>query len=132
MERVFTDHLGDWKRSCYCGEPRKNSVGRELTLLGWVQTRRDHGGLIFVDLRDRTGIVQVVFNPEISQAAHEKAKQVRSEDVLAVRGLLTLRPSETINPGIATGEVELSVREVRLLNASQVPPFLIEDETDAN
>ncbi len=132
MERIFTDHLGDWKRSCYCGEPRIQGVGRELTLVGWVQKRRDHGGLIFVDLRDRTGVVQVVFNPEISQAAHEKAKQVRSEDVLAVRGLLTQRPSETINPGISTGEVELSVREVRLLNASQVPPFLIEDETDAN
>lgn len=132
MERVFTDHLGDWKRSCYCGEPRADGVDKELTLLGWVQARRDHGGLIFVDLRDRTGIVQVVFNPEVSAAAHEKAKQIRSEDVLAVRGLLTQRPPETINPDIATGEVELVVREVRLLNASQVPPFPIEDETDAN
>ncbi|MBI2988714.1 MAG: aspartate--tRNA ligase [Deltaproteobacteria bacterium] len=132
MERVFTDHLGDWKRGCCCGEPRTDGVGRELTLMGWAQTRRDHGGLIFVDLRDRTGIVQVVFNPEVSQAAHEKAKQIRSEDVLSVRGLLVRRPPETVNPGIATGEVELVVRDVRLLNASQVPPFPIEDETDAN
>src|SRR5574341_1541798 len=132
MERVFADHLGDWKRSCYCGEPRTDGVGKELTLLGWVQARRDHGGLIFVDLRDRTGIVQVVFNPEVSASAHEKARQIRSEDVLAVRGLLTQRPPETINPDIATGEVELVVREARLLNASQVPPFPIEDETDAN
>ena len=132
MERVFTDHLGDWKRSCYCGEPRTDGVGRELTLVGWVQSRRDHGGLIFVDLRDRSGIIQIVFNPETDQTSHEKAKQIRSEDVLAVQGLLTHRPPETINRELSTGEVELSVRQLRLLNASQVPPFLIEDETDAN
>ncbi|MEK6561666.1 MAG: aspartate--tRNA ligase, partial [Candidatus Binatota bacterium] len=132
MERVFTDHLGDWKRSCYCGEPRVDGVGRELILGGWVQRRRDHGGLIFVDLRDRSGVIQVVFNPEIDPASHERAKQIRSEDVLAVRGSLTKRPPETVNRELSTGEVELSVRELRLLNASQVPPFLIEDETDAN
>ncbi|MBI2539407.1 MAG: aspartate--tRNA ligase [Deltaproteobacteria bacterium] len=132
MERIFTDHLGDWKRSCYCGEPRADGVGREMTLLGWVQSRRDHGGLIFVDLRDRTGIVQIVFNPEVNASAHEKARQIRSEDVLAVRGLLTHRPPETVNAAIPTGAVELVAREVRLLNASQVPPFPIEDETDAN
>jgi len=132
MERIFTDHLGDWKRSCYCGEPRADGVGKEMTFLGWVQSRRDHGGLIFVDLRDRTGIVQIVFNPEVNASAHEKAKQIRSEDVLAVRGLLTHRPPETVNAAIPTGAVELVVREARLLNASQVPPFPIEDETDAN
>ncbi len=132
MERVFTDHLGDWKRSCYCGEPRIEGVGREMILVGWVHTRRDHGGLIFVDLRDRSGIVQIVFNPEISPAAHEKARQIRSEDVLAVRGLLARRPPETVNREISTGEVELAAQELRLLNASQVPPFPIEDETDAN
>src|SRR3990167_7430475 len=132
MERVFTDHLGDWKRSCYCGEQRVDGVGRELVLGGWVQRRRDHGGLIFVDLRDRSGVIQVVFNPEIDPASHEKAKKIRSEDVLAVRGSLTKRPPETVNRELSTGEVELSVRELRLLNASQVPPFLIEDETDAN
>ena len=132
MERVFTDHLGDWKRSCYCGDPRVGSVGQELILVGWVQRRRDHGGLIFVDLRDRSGIVQVVFNPEVDATAHEKAKQIRSEDVVAVSGSLVKRSPETINPNVSTGEVELSVKELRLLNASQVPPFLIEDETDAN
>ena len=132
MERVFTDHLGDWKRSCYCGEPRVDGVGRELILGGWVQRRRDHGGLIFVDLRDRSGVIQVVFNPEIDPASHEKAKQIRSEDVLAVRGSLTKRPPETVNRELSTGEVEISVRELRLLNASQVPPFLIEEETDEN
>jgi aspartyl-tRNA synthetase len=131
-ERVFTDALGDWKRSCYCGEPRVDSVGRELILVGWVQTRRDHGGLIFVDLRDRTGLAQVVFNPALDTAAHEKAKQLRSEDVIAVRGALTKRPAETLNPDLATGEVELLGQELRLLNASQVPPFVIQDETEAN
>ncbi len=132
MERVFTDPLGDWKRSCYCGEPRLNSVGRELTLLGWVQTRRDHGGLIFVDLRDRSGVTQVVFNPEVSGTAHEKAKQLRSEDVIAVRGALAKRPEETLNLQLATGEVEVRGRDLKLLNASQPPPFAIDDETEAN
>ncbi len=132
MERVFTDSLGLWKRSCYCGEPRADDVDLELILAGWVQRRRDHGGLIFIDLRDRSGIVQVVFNPEIDKAAHEKAKQIRSEDVIAVRGVLVRRTPENINPDLSTGEVELAVREVRLLSASQVPPFSIEDETEAN
>ena len=131
MDRNFTDHLSDWKRSFYCGEVRADSVGRELTFLGWTQRRRDHGGLIFVDLRDRSGIVQVVFNPEVDSAAHEKAKHIRSEDVIAVRGTLSRRPPETVNPDLATGEVELLVREVRLLNASEVPPFPVEDDSDA-
>ena len=132
MERVSIDHLGEWKRDCYCGDPRKGAVGQKLTLMGWVQRRRDHGGLIFIDLRDRSGIVQVVFNPEVSAASHEKAKQIRSEDVLAVCGLLTKRSPETINPNFPTGEVELSVKELRLLNTSQVPPFPIENESDAS
>lgn len=132
MERVFTDQLGDWKRSCYCGEPRLETVGRDLILTGWVHTRRDHGGLTFVDLRDRSGITQVVFNPELAAGAHEKAKQLRSEDVIAVRGVLAPRPPETLNADLATGAVELLGKELRLLNASRVPPFPIEDETEAN
>ena len=131
-ERVFNDQLGDWKRSCYCGEPRAASVDQELTLVGWVHSRRDHGGVIFVDLRDRSGICQIVFNPEGDAASHEKAKQIRSEDVIAVRGVLAKRSPETINPDLPTGEVELKSRGLRLLNASQVPPFVIDDETDAN
>ena len=131
-ERVFTDQLGEWKRSCFCGEPRANEVGKELTLFGWVRTRRDHGGVIFVDLRDRSGLCQVVFNPEVDAVAHEKAKQIRSEDVIAVRGTLSKRSPETINPDLATGEVELTGKELRLLSASQVPPFTVEDETEAN
>ncbi|MGH7834813.1 MAG: aspartate--tRNA ligase [Candidatus Binatia bacterium] len=132
MERVFSDSIEGWKRSCYCGEPRLASVGQELILMGWVQRRRDHGGLIFVDLRDRSGIIQMVFNSELSPGAHEKAKQIRSEDVLAVRGDLSPRPAETVNTGLPTGEVEILVKEVRLLSASEVPPFPIEDETEAS
>ena len=131
-ERIFPDQLSDWKRSCYCGEPRANAVGNELTLFGWVRSRRDHGGVIFVDLRDRSGICQIVFNPEVDAAAHEKAKQLRSEDVIAVRGNLSKRSPETINPDLPTGEVELMGKELRLLNAAQVPPFTVEDETEAN
>jgi aspartyl-tRNA synthetase len=131
-EREFSDQLGDWKRSCYCGEPRVESVGAEMTLVGWVHSRRDHGGVIFVDLRDRSGLCQIVFNPEIDATAHEKAGQIRSEDVIAARGALAKRSPETINPDLATGEVELVCRELRLLNASQVPPFNIDDETEAN
>ena len=131
-ERVFSDPWGDWKRSCYCGEPRAAAVGADMTLCGWVHSRRDHGGVIFVDLRDRSGICQVVFRPEVDAASHEKAKQMRSEDVIAVRGQLARRSAETINPELATGEVEVVCNELRLLNASAVPPFIIEDETDAN
>ena len=131
-ERVFNDQWGDWKRSCYCGEPRAAAVGKEMILVGWVHSRRDHGGVIFVDLRDRSGICQIVFRPEVDPAGHEKAKQIRSEDVIAVRGTLAKRSAETINADLATGEVELVCQELRLLNASAVPPFIIEDETDAN
>jgi aspartyl-tRNA synthetase len=132
MERVFNDPLGDWKRSAYCGEPRAISVGKDMILVGWVHSRRDHGGVIFVDLRDRSGICQVVFNPEVDPISHERAKQVRSEDVIAVRGRLSKRSPETLNPELGTGEVELVCKELHLLNASAVPPFPIEDETDAN
>jgi aspartyl-tRNA synthetase len=131
-ERVFNDQLGDWQRSVYCGEPRADSVGKEMKLAGWVHSRRDHGGVIFIDLRDRSGLCQIVFNPETDAMSHEKAKQIRSEDVIAVKGTLAKRSPETINPELGTGEVELVCKELRLLNASAVPPFPIEDETDAN
>jgi len=90
-ERVFNDQLGDWKRSCYCGEAGAASVDQELTLVGWVHSRRDHGGVIFVDLRDRSGLCQIVFNPEGDAESHEKAKQLRSEDVIAGELLDKLR-----------------------------------------
>src|SRR5512143_3832014 len=128
----MTEIWGDWVRTHSCGALRAGDAGSEVLLAGWVHSRRDHGGVIFVDLRDRSGICQIVFNPEADAVSHEKAKQLRSEDVIAVRGVLAKRSPETINPELPTGEVELRSRDLRLLNASQVPPFVIDDETDAN
>lgn len=99
-------------------------------MMGWVQSRRDHGGLIFIDLRDRGGITQVVFNPEVSAEAHRIAEDVRSEYVLGVRGMVSLRPENTANPKIPTGEIEVIAHELVILNVSKTPPFMIEDETD--
>ena len=98
--------------------------------MGWVHARRDHGGVTFIDLRDRSGVVQVVCNPQVSAAAHETAKDVRTEFVLAVRGQLALRPADTTNPNLPTGAVELMADEVRILNTARTTPFPIEDETD--
>ena len=125
------ENLGNWRRDHYCGDVTKELVGSEVTCMGWVQRRRDHGGLIFVDLRDRTGVVQVVFNPEDSTLAHEKAHTVRSEFVLAVKGKVTVRPDGTENPDLKTGAVEVRAGEFKILAASEVPPFMIDDETDA-
>ncbi len=99
------DFLGDLKRTGYCGDLDKKDVNREVVLLGWVQRRRDLGGLIFVELRDRQGIVQVVFNPEINPQAHEKAQSIRSEYVLGVQGTVVMRPEGTANPKMSTGEI---------------------------
>ncbi|MFT5042737.1 MAG: aspartyl-tRNA synthetase [Hyphomicrobiaceae bacterium] len=118
----------DFQRSCYCGEPRETDEGKELTLTGWVHSRRDHGGVIFVDLRDREGFVQLVFNPELNPAALEAAHDVRNEYVLVARGKLRLRSEETVNPNMPTGKVELMVEEVEVLNTSKPSPFAIEDD----
>ncbi len=118
----------DFQRSCYCGEPTETDEGKELTLVGWVHSRRDHGGVIFVDLRDRSGLVQLVFNPELNPVAHGAAHDVRNEYVLAARGHLRLRSEDTINPNMPTGKVELMVEEVEVLNASKPSPFAIEDD----
>ncbi len=123
------DLLGDWQRSSRCGEPRAADVGREVTLMGWVHSRRDHGGVVFVDLRDRTGVVQIVFNPERAKEAHERAGTLRSEFVLAVRGVVKARTPETLNPNLPTGEVEVFADELRILNEAETPPFAIDDET---
>jgi aspartyl-tRNA synthetase len=123
----LVDFLGDLKRTDYCGNLSPSDVGREVVLMGWVQRRRDHGGVIFVDLRDREGIVQVVFNPEINLEVHAKAHKVRNEYVLAVKGDVALRPPESINPDLDTGKIEVLTRELRILSVSENPPFLIED-----
>jgi aspartyl-tRNA synthetase len=105
-------------------------VGAVVTLMGWVNTRRDHGGLIFIDLRDRGGITQVVINPETSTDAHKLAHDIRSEYVLAVSGSVSTRPGNTVNPKLPTGEIEVLVNDLAVLNASKPLPFMIEDETD--
>ena len=102
----------------YCGELKKNLKGAKVTLAGWVDRRRDHGELIFIDLRDRTGIAQVVFNPQISKQCHEIAGQVRSEFVLKVTGEVALRPAGTENLKLPSGEVEVIVTEAEILNTS--------------
>jgi aspartyl-tRNA synthetase len=126
----LVDFLGDFKRTDYCGNLRPSDVGREVVLMGWVQRRRDHGGLIFIDLRDRGGIVQVVFNPEVNPEVHAKAHNIRSEYVLAIKGDVAMRPAESINPDLDTGEVEVLTKELRILNVAENPPFLIEDNVD--
>jgi aspartyl-tRNA synthetase len=124
------DLLGSLKRTDYCGDLKKGDAGREVTLLGWVQRRRDLGGLIFVEMRDRQGIVQVVFNPEVSPGAHEKAQSLRSEYVVGVLGTVVMRPEGTVNPRLNTGEIEVTVKELKILNVSKTPPFLIEGEEE--
>jgi aspartyl-tRNA synthetase len=107
---------------------RPSDVGREIILCGWVRKRRDHGGVIFVDLRDRTGLAQVVFKPDAQLEAHAKAQAVRAEWVLMVRGVLARRDTDVVNPNLPTGEVELVAHEVRTLNTATTPPFEIEDD----
>ncbi len=121
------DSLAGLKRTHSCGVLRARDEGVEVVLMGWVQRRRDHGGLVFVDLRDREGLTQVVFNPEINPDIHTKAGVLRDEFVLAVRGLVNLRPPEMVNPQLDTGEIEVIVEELRILNSSRTPPFELED-----
>ena len=114
-------------RDSWAGQARKDDVGTELRVAGWVHRRRDHGGLIFIDLRDRTGLLQVVFRPEEAAAAHERAGALRSEDVISVVGELVAREPGAVNPDLPTGEVELVAREVVLLADADTPPFEIEE-----
>ncbi len=115
------------KRTHYTTQLGVEQAGQDVVICGWVDTRRDHGGLIFVDLRDRSGIMQVVFNPEINLDAFHLAESVRGEYVVAAAGKLRLRPDETINPNIQTGQVEIYVDKMEVLNSSKTPPFYIED-----
>lgn len=114
-------------RTHNCGQLTTANIGETITLNGWVQTRRDLGGVLFIDLRDRTGIVQVVFNPAYSGDALQIADRVRSEYVLAVKGEVVLREDETINKNLPTGEIEVRITEIEVLNAAKTPPFFIED-----
>ena len=115
-----------------CGAPRASDIGKEIMVAGWVHRRRDHGNLIFVDLRDRTGLLQVVFNPELAPEAHRLAEGMRSEWVIQARGTIRARLPGAANPNLDTGEVELIVSDSQVLNRSLTPPFEVEDDTDAD
>ncbi len=128
----MTESLGAWRRSHTCGELRPQHVGQTVTLMGWAFRRRDHGGLIFVDLRDRNGLTQCVFNPATAPVAHARAQEVRSEFVLAVVGAVQRRPPGTENPKLPTGEVEVQVSVVKILSESKPLPFPLEEEVEVD
>src|ERR1700761_4345081 len=115
-----------------CGTLRASDAGKKAVLMGWVNKRRDHGSLLFIDLRDRTGITQVVFNADRNSAIHEKAGALRNEYVIAVSGTVKRRDPNTINKNMPTGEVELMADELRILNESKLPPFLPSDTALTN
>ncbi len=124
--------LAGLKRTKYCGEVNKEDIGKKITLMGWAAKYRDLGGVMFVDLRDRTGIVQIVFNETCGEEMFEKASKIRSEYVLGIEGEVRKRSDETINPNIKTGEVEVVVSNLVIYSKSQTPPFYIEDGIDTN
>lgn len=115
-------------RTCGCGDVREHHSGKQLTLAGWVQRRRDHGGLIFVDLRDRSGVVQLVFSPQYGELAFHKAEDIRNEYVVAIIGQVRERSEDTVNSNMPTGKIEVVVTEMRILNKAKTPPFYIEDD----
>jgi aspartyl-tRNA synthetase len=126
------DFLGDLRRTNMCGTLRASDAGKHAVLMGWVNKRRDHGSLLFIDLRDRTGITQIVFNADRNAAIHDKAGTLRNEYVIAVIGTVKLRDANTVNPNMPTGEVELVADDLRILNESKLPPFLPSDTALTN
>jgi aspartyl-tRNA synthetase len=115
-------------RTNTCGELKKEDAKKEVTLCGWVHRRRDHGGIIFIDLRDKYGLTQIKFDPEINKEAHAKADDLRSEWVVQVRGKIVARPEDMINSKMKTGEIELEINDLQILNKSKTPPFELDDE----
>jgi aspartyl-tRNA synthetase len=124
------ESMGALRRTQTCNDLGPHCLHQETTLMGWVLRRRDHGGVIFIDLRDRWGITQVVFNPEINAEIHAKAHQLRSEWVIAVRGKVAKRPDDMENPKLATGAIEVLVEELRILNTSETPPFPLDEDIE--
>lgn len=129
---VTLDSLGDWVKTHDCNSLDHLWVGEFVTLMGWVQRRRDHGGLIFIDLRDREGITQIVFDPQIDSRSHERAHLLRSEYVVAVKGKVRNRPDGMTNPRLRTGAIEVIASDLRILNTAKTPPFHIEDDVEAS
>jgi aspartyl-tRNA synthetase len=120
------------KRTHFCADLRETDIDQTVVLMGWVQHRRDHGGVIFVDLRDRDGITQVVFNPLISKPVHEKAQAIRSEFVIGIQGKVAARPADMLNPNMATGAIEILVEELKIFSKARTPVFPIEDRVEAS
>ena len=131
QERLGAETMEGLTRSHTCGELRGGDAGSEVVLMGWVHRRRDHGGLIFVDMRDRYGLTQIVFNPQEGEEICHKAASLGAEYVIAVRGLVRPRPEGMVNPHLSTGEIEVLAKELRVLNPSRTPPFLIDEESGA-
>lgn len=130
MAEVKLDFLGDLRRTHSCGQLRATDAGETVTLMGWVHRRRDLGGVIFIHMRDRDGITQLVFDESKNAEAHRRAQELSGEFVIAGRGVVNLRTPETVNPNIATGEVEVAVNQIWILNDSRTPPFPLEDSVD--
>jgi aspartyl-tRNA synthetase len=127
---VALDFLGDLRRTHMCGELRAANAGQTVLLMGWAHRRRDHGAVIFVDMRDRTGHTQAIFHEDVDPAIHKRAEEVRAEYVIAVEGVVSLRSAATINPNMPTGEVEVVASKIWILNESRTPPFPMEEHVD--
>jgi len=127
-----TDLIEDMKRTHHCCQLRDTDINKDVVLMGWVQHRRDHGGVIFVDLRDKEGITQIVFNPEVSKKIHEKAQKLRNEYVLGVKGKVIARPDDMLNPNMKTGAIEVLINELRIFSRAKTPAFQIEDRVEAS
>ncbi len=128
MSEIYLDSLKNWKRTCGCGALRVTDESKDVCLMGWVHKRRDHGGVIFIDLRDREGITQIVFNPEWEGASHLKAHNLRPEYVIAIKGRVRIRPEGMENLNLPTGKIEVMANDLKILNCSKVPPIMIEDD----
>src|SRR5215218_8164726 len=126
------DFLGDLRRTHTCGQLRPTDAGKRAVVMGWVHRRRDLGKVIFIHLRDREGVTQIVFNVGVDPEVHDKAEQLRSEYVVAIEGTVALRTPDTINAIIPTGEVEIVAEKVWILNESRTPPFPMEDNVDVS
>ena len=132
IENMEIDSLGDWKRTHDCGSLRAEDVGQEALLMGWVHSRRDLGNLIFIDLRDRGGITQIVFDPQVEGESHKRAHVLRNEWVVAVKGAVSRRLEGQENPGLPTGDIELKVTQLKILNKAETPPFQVDGAVDAS
>ena len=129
---VALDFLGDLKRTHMCGDLRASDAGQTVLLMGWAHRRRDHGAVIFIDMRDRTGHTQAIFHEDVDPAVHQRAEEVRAEYVIAVQGTVELRSKETVNPNMPTGEVEVVANKIWILNESKTPPFPMEEHVEVS